>query len=58
MDLIIITEKAAGYGLDFYPTHFEVVPDHVIYELGSYVLPARFSHWTFGARLPPAENVL
>ncbi len=44
----IITEKAAGYGLDFYPTHFEVVPDHVIYELGSYVLPARFSHWTFG----------
>src|SRR5215470_12621983 len=44
----IITEKAAGYGLDFYPTHFEVVPDHIIYELGSYVLPARFSHWTFG----------
>ena len=44
----IITEKAAGYGLDCYPTHFEVVPDHVIYELGSYSLPARFSHWTFG----------
>ena len=44
----IITEKAASYGLDFYPTHFEVVPDHVIYELGSYSLPARFSHWTFG----------
>ncbi|MCS6775423.1 MAG: SpoVR family protein [Chloroherpetonaceae bacterium] len=44
----IITEKAASFGLDFYPTHFEVVPDHVIYELGSYGLPARFSHWTFG----------
>ena len=44
----IITEKAAEYGLDFYPTHFEVVPDHIIYELGSYGLPARFSHWTFG----------
>ena len=44
----IITEKAAEYGLDTYPTHFEVVPDHVIYELGSYSLPARFSHWTFG----------
>ena len=27
----IITEKAAEYGLDFYPTHFEVVPDYVIY---------------------------
>jgi stage V sporulation protein R len=44
----IIQEKAAEFGLDFYPTHFEVVPDHIIYELGSYVLPARFSHWTFG----------
>ena len=44
----IITEKAAEYGLDFYPTHFEMVPDHIIYELGSYSLPARFSHWTFG----------
>lgn len=44
----IITEKAAEYGLDTYPTHFEVVPDHIIYELGSYSLPARFSHWTFG----------
>src|ERR1051326_7428820 len=44
----IIAEKAASYGLDFYPTHFEVVPDYVIYELGSYGLPARFSHWTFG----------
>src|SRR5438046_10136915 len=44
----IITEKAASYGLDFYPTHFEVVPDHIIYELGSSSLPARFSHWTFG----------
>lgn len=44
----IITEKAAEFGLDFYPTHFEVVPDHIIYELGSYSLPARFSHWTFG----------
>src|SRR5579884_327015 len=44
----IIQEKAVSYGLDFYPTHFEVVPDHVIYELGSYALPARFSHWTFG----------
>jgi len=44
----IITEKAVEFGLDFYPTHFEVVPDYVIYELGSYSLPARFSHWTFG----------
>ena len=44
----IIWEKAHEMGLDPYPTHFEIVPDHVIYELGSYGLPARFSHWTFG----------
>jgi stage V sporulation protein R len=44
----IIWETARDMGLDPYPTHFEVVPQHVIYELGSYGLPARFSHWTFG----------
>src|SRR5580704_8509614 len=44
----IIWDKAHELGLDPYPTHFEVVPQHVIYELGAYGLPARFSHWTFG----------
>jgi stage V sporulation protein R len=44
----IIWDTAQEMGLDPYPTHFEVVPQHVIYELGSYGLPARFSHWTFG----------
>ena len=44
----IIWQKAQELGLDPYPTHFEVVPQHIIYELGSYGLPARFSHWTFG----------
>jgi stage V sporulation protein R len=44
----IIWERAHEMGLDPYPTHFELVPDHVVYELGAYGLPARFSHWTFG----------
>ncbi len=44
----MIYEKALELGLDPYPVHFEVVPAHVIYELGAYALPARFSHWTFG----------
>jgi stage V sporulation protein R len=44
----MIWEKAHEMGLEPYPTHFELVPDHVIYELGAYGLPARFSHWTFG----------
>ncbi|MCS6919262.1 MAG: SpoVR family protein [Fimbriimonadales bacterium] len=44
----MIYEKALEMGLDPFPVHFEVVPAHVIYELGAYALPARFSHWTFG----------
>jgi stage V sporulation protein R len=44
----IIWETAHAMGLEPYPTHFELVPDHVVYELGAYGLPARFSHWTFG----------
>jgi stage V sporulation protein R len=44
----IIWKTAQELGLDPYPTHFEVVPQHIIYELGAYGLPARFSHWTFG----------
>lgn len=43
-----IWEIALDMGYDPYPINFEVVPVHVIYELGSYSLPARFSHWTFG----------
>jgi len=43
-----IWEIALDLGYDPYPINFEVVPVHVIYELGSYSLPARFSHWTFG----------
>lgn len=41
-------DKAVEIGLDPFPVHFEAVPAHIIYEVGSYGLPARFSHWTFG----------
>src|SRR5919206_1211498 len=36
------------FGLDPYPTNFEIVPATVMYEVGSYALPGRYSHWTFG----------
>ncbi len=36
------------FGLDPYPTKFEIVPASVMYEVGSYALPGRYSHWTFG----------
>jgi len=38
------------FGLDPFPVRFEIVPASVMYEVGSYALPGRYSHWT--------ENVL
>ncbi|MCS6886430.1 MAG: SpoVR family protein [Blastocatellia bacterium] len=35
-------------GLDPFPVRFEIVPAAVMYEIGSYALPGRYSHWTFG----------
>ena len=35
-------------GLDPFPIHFEIVPAKVMYEVGAYGLPGRFSHWTHG----------
>ncbi|MDQ1610874.1 MAG: stage sporulation protein [Pyrinomonadaceae bacterium] len=43
-----IWEIAARLGLDPFPTRFEIVPATVMYEIGSYALPGRYSHWTFG----------
>lgn len=43
-----IWEIATKLGLDPYPTHFELVPPHIMYEVGSYGIPGRFSHWTHG----------
>src|SRR5436190_11315138 len=34
--------------LDPFPIHFEIVPATIMYEVGSYGLPGRFSHWTHG----------
>ncbi|HEY0544361.1 MAG TPA: SpoVR family protein [Pyrinomonadaceae bacterium] len=43
-----IWELAQSFGLDPFPTRFEIVPATVMYEVGSYALPGRYSHWTFG----------
>lgn len=34
--------------LDPFPTNFEVVPANIMNQIGSYGIPDRFSHWTFG----------
>jgi stage V sporulation protein R len=43
-----IWDVATRFGLDPFPTRFEIVPASVMYEIGSYALPGRYSHWTFG----------
>jgi stage V sporulation protein R len=43
-----IWDVAQRFGLNPYPTNFEIVPATVMYEVGSYALPGRYSHWTFG----------
>jgi stage V sporulation protein R len=41
-------ELAHKFGLDPYPTHFEIVPPSIMYEFGAYLIPGRFSHWSHG----------
>ena len=43
-----IWDIALKFGLDPFPTRFEIVPATVMYEIGSYALPGRYSHWSFG----------
>lgn len=43
-----IWEIGVRFGLDPFPTHFDVVPAQTMYEFGAYGIPGRFSHWTRG----------
>ncbi|MFC4766534.1 SpoVR family protein [Effusibacillus consociatus] len=43
-----ITTIAQQMGLDFFPMHYELCPADVIYAIGAYGMPTRFSHWSFG----------
>jgi stage V sporulation protein R len=44
-----IEEYARGYGLDFFPVMFEVLPFDHINEVASYGgFPSRYPHWRFG----------
>src|SRR5205807_10139912 len=43
-----IWEVGEQMKLDPFPIHFEIVPATIMYEVGSYGLPGRFSHWTHG----------
>ena len=43
-----IEALARKQGLDFFPVVYEEVPREVIWDVASYGLPTRMSHWSFG----------
>jgi len=43
-----ISQQAAKFGLDFFPMRFELCPADVLYTIGAYGMPTRFTHWSFG----------
>jgi stage V sporulation protein R len=43
-----IWDEAQTLGYRPFPTHFEMVPATLLYEVGSYLMPGRFSHWSHG----------
>lgn len=43
-----ITERALSAGLDFFPMRYEITPADILYSIGAYGMPTRFSHWSFG----------
>lgn len=43
-----IYDIAKKFKLDFYDMRFEIVPAEIMYTFGSYGMPTRFSHWSFG----------
>jgi len=47
-EVLKLQRIAKEKGLDFFPVNFEVITKKAIVEFGTYVLPNRFSHWTFG----------
>ncbi|MEW6662833.1 MAG: SpoVR family protein [Bacillota bacterium] len=43
-----IYETASRLGLDYEDMRFELCPADILYTFGSYGMPSRFSHWSFG----------
>lgn len=43
-----VWDIAIDNGLDPFPTHFEIAPADIVYQVGAYGVPGRFSHWTSG----------
>lgn len=47
--IVDIRQITQDLGLDPYPTHFELVPPDMMYEMAAYGIPGRYTHWTNGS---------
>jgi len=45
-----IEQLGQSLGLDYFPLHFEEVPQSFMLEIAVYGLPVRMPHWSFGVR--------
>ena len=52
-----IWDIAQDYGLDPYPTHFDVAPANIIYQVGAYGIPGKFTHWTYGRQYRQSKTM-
>lgn len=52
--------RAMSMGLDLYPVEFDVISRKEMVKFGTYLLPSRYRHWTFGkyyGRLRKLQNL-
>jgi stage V sporulation protein R len=56
-DVWNLKKMAEDSGLDFFPVNFEVITRKAMIEFGTYALPNRYSHWTFGKSYGKLKNL-
>jgi stage V sporulation protein R len=56
-DVANIKKLAEEANLDFFPVNFEVITKKAMVEFGTYALPNRYSHWTFGKDYGRLKNL-
>lgn len=56
-DVLNIKKMIESAGLDLFPVNFEVITKKAMIEFGTYALPNRYSHWTFGKSYGKLKNL-
>ncbi|MDQ0339755.1 spore cortex formation protein SpoVR/YcgB (stage V sporulation) [Caldalkalibacillus uzonensis] len=46
--IVRLTDLALQFGLDPFQMRYELCPADILYSIGAYGMPSRYSHWSFG----------